>query len=80
VPLEKPDRRATARNFELTHYPDDLVQRQVWLQFNQCQQKVGVLLQRRSLSGDGGFTMLMGDFLSLVQLGMPVKVVVFTCR
>jgi pyruvate dehydrogenase (quinone) len=22
-----------------------------------------------SLSGDGGFTMLMGDFLSLVQLG-----------
>jgi pyruvate dehydrogenase (quinone) len=31
-----------------------------------------------SLSGDGGFTMLMGDFLSLVQLGMPVKVVVFT--
>ena len=30
-----------------------------------------------SLSGDGGFTMLMGDFLSLVQLGVPVKVVVF---
>jgi pyruvate dehydrogenase (quinone) len=30
-----------------------------------------------SLSGDGGFTMLMGDFLSLVQLGLPVKVVVF---
>jgi pyruvate dehydrogenase (quinone) len=29
------------------------------------------------LSGDGGFTMLMGDFLSLVQLGLPVKVVVF---
>jgi pyruvate dehydrogenase (quinone) len=25
-----------------------------------------------SLSGDGGFTMLMGDFLSLVQLGLPV--------
>jgi pyruvate dehydrogenase (quinone) len=30
-----------------------------------------------SLSGDGGFTMLMGDFISLVQLGLPVKVVVF---
>jgi pyruvate dehydrogenase (quinone) len=30
-----------------------------------------------SLSGDGGFTMLMGDFLSLAQLKLPVKVVVF---
>lgn len=30
-----------------------------------------------SLSGDGGFTMLMGDFLSLAQLGLPAKVVVF---
>jgi len=30
-----------------------------------------------SLSGDGGFMMLMGDFLSLVHLGLPVKVVVF---
>ncbi|MBP2292832.1 ubiquinone-dependent pyruvate dehydrogenase [Azospirillum rugosum] len=30
-----------------------------------------------ALSGDGGFTMLMGDFLSLGQLGLPVKVVVF---
>ena len=30
-----------------------------------------------SLSGDGGFTMLMGDFLSLAQLDLPVKVVVF---
>jgi pyruvate dehydrogenase (quinone) len=30
-----------------------------------------------SPSGDGGFQMLMGDFLSLVQLGLPVKVVVF---
>jgi len=30
-----------------------------------------------SLSGDGGFSMLMGDFLSLVQLRLPVKVVVF---
>ena len=30
-----------------------------------------------SLSGDGGFTMLMGDFLTLAQLGLPVKVVVY---
>jgi pyruvate dehydrogenase (quinone) len=30
-----------------------------------------------SLSGDGGFTMLMGDLLSLVQLQLPIKVVVF---
>jgi pyruvate dehydrogenase (quinone) len=30
-----------------------------------------------SLSGDGGFTMLMGDFVSLAQLKLPVKVVVF---
>jgi pyruvate dehydrogenase (quinone) len=44
----------------------------------------GSVLRRRtpgrqivSLSGDGGFTMLMGDYLSLVQLRLPVKVVVF---
>jgi pyruvate dehydrogenase (quinone) len=30
-----------------------------------------------SLSGDGGFTMLMGDFLTLVQQKLPVKIVVF---
>ena len=30
-----------------------------------------------SLSGDGGFTMLMGDLLSLSQLKLPVKVFVF---
>jgi pyruvate dehydrogenase (quinone) len=29
-----------------------------------------------SLSGDGGFTMMMGDFITLSQLGLPVKVVV----
>ena len=29
------------------------------------------------MSGDGGFAMLMGDLLSLEQLGLPVKVVVF---
>ena len=30
-----------------------------------------------SLSGDGGFSMLMGDMLSLKQLNLPVKVVIF---
>ncbi len=30
-----------------------------------------------SLSGDGGFTMLMGDVLTLVQCRLPVKVVVY---
>ena len=30
-----------------------------------------------SMSGDGGFTMLMGDVLSLKQLNLPVKLVVF---
>lgn len=30
-----------------------------------------------SLSGDGGFTMLMGDFISLLQLELPVKVIVY---
>jgi pyruvate dehydrogenase (quinone) len=30
-----------------------------------------------SLSGDGGFSMLMGDFLSLAQHKLPVKIVVF---
>jgi pyruvate dehydrogenase (quinone) len=30
-----------------------------------------------SMSGDGGFTMLMGDILTLVQMELPVKVVVF---
>jgi glyoxylate carboligase len=30
-----------------------------------------------SLSGNGGFSMLMGDLLSLVQLKLPVKIVVF---
>ena len=29
------------------------------------------------LSGDGGFSMLMGDFLSLRQLNLPVKIIVF---
>src|SRR5437764_1142444 len=30
-----------------------------------------------SLSGDGGFTMLMGDLITLTQMKLPVKVVVF---
>ncbi|HEX7340323.1 MAG TPA: ubiquinone-dependent pyruvate dehydrogenase [Rhodanobacteraceae bacterium] len=29
-----------------------------------------------SLSGDGGFAMMMGDFISLAQLKLPVKVVI----
>jgi len=29
-----------------------------------------------SMSGDGGFSMMMGDFISLSQLGLPVKVIV----
>ncbi|MFI6644972.1 pyruvate dehydrogenase [Streptomyces sp. NPDC050504] len=30
-----------------------------------------------ALCGDGGFTMLMGDFLTLVQYDLPVKIVLF---
>src|SRR5476651_857477 len=30
-----------------------------------------------SLSGDGGFSMLMGDLLTLRQLNLPVKIVIF---
>jgi pyruvate dehydrogenase (quinone) len=30
-----------------------------------------------SLSGDGGFTMLMGDLITLTQMKLPVKVVIF---
>ncbi len=28
-----------------------------------------------SMSGDGGFTMMMGEFITLTQLGLPVKVI-----
>ena len=37
----------------------------------------GIDLKRQviSLSGDGGFAMMMGDFLTLRQAGLPVKVV-----
>jgi pyruvate dehydrogenase (quinone) len=30
-----------------------------------------------SMSGDGGFSMLMGDFLTLVQQKLPVKIILF---
>jgi pyruvate dehydrogenase (quinone) len=30
-----------------------------------------------SLSGDGGFTMLMGDLITLTQMKLPLKVVIF---
>ena len=30
-----------------------------------------------TFSGDGGFAMLMGEFITLVQMGLPVKVVIF---
>jgi pyruvate dehydrogenase (quinone) len=33
-----------------------------------------------SLSGDGGFAMLMGDLLSLRQLQLPVKMIVLQQR
>lgn len=29
------------------------------------------------MCGDGGFSMLMGDFLSVVQMKLPVKIIVF---
>lgn len=29
-----------------------------------------------SMSGDGGFAMMMGDFITLIQMGLPVKVIV----
>ena len=29
-----------------------------------------------SMSGDGGFSMMMGDFITLIQMGLPIKVVV----
>jgi pyruvate dehydrogenase (quinone) len=49
---------------------------------NALPQAIGAQLLDRgrqvvSMSGDGGFTMLMGDFLTLVQYDLPVKVVVF---
>jgi pyruvate dehydrogenase (quinone) len=49
---------------------------------NALPQAIGAQLARPhgqvvSLSGDGGFAMLMGDFLTLRQLNLPIKVVIF---
>ncbi|MCZ4124482.1 pyruvate dehydrogenase [Streptomyces sp. H39-S7] len=49
---------------------------------NAMPQAIGAqFLDRRrqvvALSGDGGFSMLMGDFLTLVQHDLPVKIVLF---
>ncbi|MET9951933.1 pyruvate dehydrogenase [Streptomyces sp. NPDC006339] len=49
---------------------------------NALPQAIGAQFTDRSrqvvtLSGDGGFSMLMGDFLTLVQYDLPVKVIVF---
>src|SRR6202035_5398475 len=30
-----------------------------------------------SMSGDGGFAMLMGDLITLIQMKLPVKVIIF---
>jgi pyruvate dehydrogenase (quinone) len=29
-----------------------------------------------SFSGDGGFTMMMGEFVTLIQMGLPIKIIV----
>ncbi len=49
---------------------------------NAVPQAIGVLAQDRArqtvtLSGDGGLTMLLGDLITLVQMDLPAKVVVF---
>ncbi|GGL02085.1 pyruvate dehydrogenase [Sphaerisporangium melleum] len=49
---------------------------------NAMPQAIGAQLAGRgrqviSMSGDGGFSMLMGDFLTLVHYDLPVKVVLF---
>ncbi|MFH8366743.1 pyruvate dehydrogenase [Streptomyces sp. NPDC018031] len=49
---------------------------------NALPQAIGAqFLDRRrqvvAMSGDGGFAMLMGDFLTLVQYDLPVKIVLF---
>ena len=49
---------------------------------NAMPQAIGAQLPERgrqviAMAGDGGFSMLMGDFLTVVQYGLPVKVVVF---
>src|SRR5260221_13240334 len=49
---------------------------------NVLPQAIGAQLARPdrqvvSLSGDGGFAMLMGDFLTVRQLNLAVKIVIF---
>lgn len=49
---------------------------------NALPQAIGAAMHDRgrqvvSMSGDGGFTMQMGDFLTLLQYDLPVKVVLF---
>ncbi|WP_026927562.1 ubiquinone-dependent pyruvate dehydrogenase [Granulicoccus phenolivorans] len=49
---------------------------------NAVPQAIGVLARERdrqtvTLSGDGGLTMLLGELLTLVQMRLPAKVVVF---
>ncbi|MET7508023.1 pyruvate dehydrogenase [Streptomyces sp. PGLac3x] len=49
---------------------------------NALPQSIGAQMPERdrqvvAMAGDGGFSMLMGDFLTLVQLNLPVKVVLF---
>ncbi|MET1034309.1 MAG: thiamine pyrophosphate-binding protein, partial [Arthrobacter sp.] len=49
---------------------------------NALPQAIGVLAQDRArqavtLSGDGGLAMLLGDLLTLVQMDLPAKIVVF---
>jgi pyruvate dehydrogenase (quinone) len=50
---------------------------------NALPQAIGAQLARPdrqvvSVSGDGGFAMLMGDFLTVRQLNLPVKIVILT--
>ncbi len=49
---------------------------------NAMPQAIGAQLPDRerqvvAMAGDGGFSMLMGDFLTIIQYGLPVKVVLF---
>ncbi len=48
-----PDCGAAARDAPLAHRGNDLVQRQIWLPGNQCQQRFRVFLQRRPAPSGG---------------------------
>ena len=43
-------------------------------------QSIGRERQVVAMCGDGGFSMLMGDLLSLKQLNLPIKIIVFNNR